>query len=66
MKPQLSEEAKAVLSDYFLNLRKQFQDGDSAPVTVRQLHSLIRLTQVIKQLTVTKYVSSWIVLFIIV
>lgn len=44
--PQLSEEAKDLLKEFYLSLRKQFQIGDSTPVTTRQLNSLIRLTQV--------------------
>lgn len=47
VKPKLSQEAKDVLKEFYLHLRRQFQDGKSTPVTVRQLHSLIRLTQVI-------------------
>lgn len=46
--PQLSDEAKKVLKEFYLSLRKQFQIGDCTPVTTRQLNSLIRLTQVIK------------------
>ncbi|XP_044264035.1 DNA helicase MCM8-like [Tribolium madens] len=43
--PHLSHEAKQVLKDFYLQLRKQFQSGDSTPITTRQLNSLIRLTQ---------------------
>lgn len=45
--PQLSDEAKETLKEFYLSLRKQFQIGDCTPVTTRQLNSLIRLTQVI-------------------
>ncbi|XP_018568092.1 DNA helicase MCM8-like [Anoplophora glabripennis] len=43
--PQLSDGAKEVLKKYYLDLRKQYQTGDCTPITTRQLHSLIRLTQ---------------------
>lgn len=44
--PQLSEEAKDILKEFYFSLRKQFQIGDCTPVTTRQLNSLIRLSQV--------------------
>ncbi|XP_050296724.1 DNA helicase MCM8-like isoform X2 [Anthonomus grandis grandis] len=43
--PQLSRKAKETLIEFYVSLRKQFSVGDSTPVTARQLHSLIRLTQ---------------------
>lgn len=46
IKPKLSREAKDVLKEFYLHLRRQYQSEKSTPVTVRQLHSLIRLTQV--------------------
>ncbi|XP_072387605.1 DNA helicase MCM8-like [Diabrotica undecimpunctata] len=45
VKPQLSEDAKTVIKQFYLLLRKQFQTGDCTPVTTRQANSLIRLTQ---------------------
>ncbi|XP_056635886.1 DNA helicase MCM8-like isoform X1 [Diorhabda sublineata] len=45
VKPQLSDDAKSVIKQYYLSLRKQFQTGDCTPVTTRQANSLIRLTQ---------------------
>lgn len=48
VKPVLSSEAKNVLKNFYLELRKKYQDGNFTPVTVRQLYSLIRLTQVRK------------------
>lgn len=44
--PHLCDEAKIVLKQFYLKLRKQFQHGNCTPITTRQLHSLIRLTQV--------------------
>lgn len=46
IKPELSEEAKDILKKYYLKLRKEYNTDNCTPVTIRQLHSLIRLTQV--------------------
>lgn len=54
--PQLSEEAKTVLKEFYFQLRKQFQSGDCTPITTRQLRSLIRLTQVC--FTLKKYFNT--------
>ncbi|XP_072713404.1 DNA helicase MCM8 isoform X3 [Ciconia boyciana] len=43
--PNLSPEAAQVLQEFYLELRKQNQGGDSTPITTRQLESLIRLTE---------------------
>jgi len=43
--PRLSEEAKEVLQDFYLKLRKEHQSADSTPITTRQLESMIRLSQ---------------------
>ncbi|NWS84941.1 MCM8 helicase, partial [Toxostoma redivivum] len=43
--PNLSPEAAQVLQEFYLKLRKQNQGADSAPITTRQLESLIRLTE---------------------
>ncbi|XP_026285524.1 DNA helicase MCM8 [Frankliniella occidentalis] len=43
--PTLSEDASAVLKQFYLDLRKKHHTADSAPVTTRQLESLIRLTE---------------------
>lgn len=43
--PHLSQDAKTVLTHFYVELRKQFASGDHTPVTARQLHSLIRLTE---------------------
>jgi hypothetical protein len=32
--------------EFYLSLRRQYQAGDSTPITTRQLESLIRLTEV--------------------
>merc|ERR1719265_2434240 len=42
--PTLSDDAKAVLREFYLQLRAQ-DCSDDAPVTTRQLESLIRLTE---------------------
>ncbi|KAL3287853.1 hypothetical protein HHI36_002311 [Cryptolaemus montrouzieri] len=43
--PKLSVGAKTVIKEFYLSLRRRFQTGESTPVTMRQLQSLIRLTQ---------------------
>lgn len=43
--PHISQDAKTVLTHFYVELRKQFASGDHTPVTARQLHSLIRLTE---------------------
>nr|CAI5856089.1 unnamed protein product [Callosobruchus analis] len=45
VKPYLSDEAKEIIKEFYLSLRKQFKTGDCTPITTRQLNSLIRLTQ---------------------
>uniref|UniRef100_A0AAY4CFJ3 DNA helicase MCM8 n=1 Tax=Denticeps clupeoides TaxID=299321 RepID=A0AAY4CFJ3_9TELE len=47
--PTLSAEAAQVLQDFYLELRKQNHAADSTPITTRQLESLIRLTEVLKE-----------------
>lgn len=46
IKPELSKQAKDILNEFYLKLRKQYQNDNCTPVTIRQMHSLIRLTQV--------------------
>ncbi|VDP88009.1 unnamed protein product [Schistosoma mattheei] len=41
----LSNEAAITLRDFYLELRKHRHSRDTFPVTLRQLESLIRLTQ---------------------
>jgi DNA helicase MCM8 len=43
--PKLSPEAAKVLQEFYLELRKQRQSGNTTPITTRQLESLIRLTE---------------------
>ena len=44
IQPTLSEDAKSVLKEYYLQLRAD-DNNDETPVTTRQLESLIRLTE---------------------
>lgn len=44
--PRLSEGAKDVLKQFYLELRQKYHVDDSTPVTARQLESMKRLTQV--------------------
>ena len=45
--PQLSDGAKSVLKQFYLELRKRYHIGDCTPITARQLESLKRLSEVI-------------------
>ncbi len=45
--PVLSQDAAAVIKEYYLKLRVKHRTVDSTPVTTRQLESLLRLTQVL-------------------
>lgn len=45
MTPVLSHEAAAVLQQFYMQLRREHGDEDAAPITTRQLESLIRLSQ---------------------
>lgn len=41
--PRLTQEAKQVLREFYLSLRKDHANQDSTPVTTRQLESMIRM-----------------------
>lgn len=43
--PRLLPEAAAVLKDFYISLRREHGDDEAAPITTRQLESLIRLSQ---------------------
>lgn len=43
--PRVSDEAANILKEFYLNLRDKYADDDSIPITLRQLESLIRLSQ---------------------
>jgi DNA helicase MCM8 len=43
--PKLSDEAKTVLKDFYLDLRKNYQTAEATPITTRQLESMIRLAE---------------------
>ena len=43
--PRLSSEAARVLKSFYLSLRDRYGDDDSIPITMRQLESLVRLSQ---------------------
>jgi DNA helicase MCM8 len=43
--PKLTPEAITEIQEFYLQLRNQRQQGDSTPITTRQLESLIRLTE---------------------
>lgn len=46
VQPSLSSEAAQTIQDFYLTLRSQAHTADYAPITTRQLESLIRLTEV--------------------
>ena len=43
--PQLTPEAAQVLKAFYMSLRREHGDDEAAPITTRQLESLIRLSQ---------------------
>ncbi len=43
--PKLTSEAIKVLQSFYVELRQKFQTSDCTPITMRQLESLIRLTE---------------------
>jgi len=43
--PKLNREAKKVIKEFYIELRKRHKNPDAAPITTRQLCSLIRLTE---------------------
>lgn len=45
VRPRLSGDAKKVLRDFYLQLRRDNQGKDGTPVTTRQLESMIRLAE---------------------
>eukprot|EP00457_Paulinella_chromatophora_P001820 gb/GEZN01001822.1/.p1 GENE.gb/GEZN01001822.1/~~gb/GEZN01001822.1/.p1 ORF type:complete len:773 (+),score=94.11 gb/GEZN01001822.1/:218-2536(+) len=45
VKPWMSAEAKDIIGQFYLKLRKEHQSADSTPITTRQLESLVRLAE---------------------
>jgi len=43
--PKISVECAKVIQDFYLELRRKYQSADASPITIRQLESLIRLTE---------------------
>jgi len=43
--PKITPECAAVIQNYYLELRRNYQSADCSPITVRQLESLMRLTE---------------------
>lgn len=46
MKPRLTSEAIAVIKEFYFKLRVAHQRNGTTPITLRQLESLMRLTEV--------------------
>ncbi|KAL7718307.1 DNA replication licensing factor MCM5 [Entamoeba marina] len=59
--PRLTESASNKLSDYFVNIRQRVReqklsgddDGDSVPITVRQLEAIIRISEALAKMTMS-------------
>ncbi|CAL4067285.1 unnamed protein product, partial [Meganyctiphanes norvegica] len=45
VQPRLTSGAAQIIQQFYLDLRQKHQNGDSTPITTRQLESLIRLTE---------------------
>eukprot|EP00475_Leptophrys_vorax_P015224 TRINITY_DN21590_c0_g2_i1.p1 TRINITY_DN21590_c0_g2~~TRINITY_DN21590_c0_g2_i1.p1 ORF type:complete len:623 (-),score=135.43 TRINITY_DN21590_c0_g2_i1:761-2629(-) len=43
--PTLTAEAKSVLKEFYMQLRKNYQTADGTPITTRQLESMVRLSE---------------------
>ena len=46
MKPRLTREAIDILKEFYFTLRAAHQRNGTTPITLRQLESLMRLTEV--------------------
>ena len=57
VQPALTDRARAVLEDFYLQLRAKQRGGDSVPVTARQLESLIRLAEARARMELREEVS---------
>ncbi|EGG18339.1 MCM family protein [Cavenderia fasciculata] len=55
--PKLTSEAAAVIQEFYLGLRTRSSKYDSAPVTTRQLESLIRLAEARAKIELREYVN---------
>jgi DNA helicase MCM8 len=45
VKPVLSDDAKTIIKEFYLELRKKYQTAEGTPITTRQLESIIRLAE---------------------
>ena len=43
--PKITPEGASVIQEFYLELRRKYQSTDCSPITIRQLESLIRLTE---------------------
>lgn len=55
--PRLLPEAAAVLKDFYISLRREHGDDEAAPITTRQLESLIRLSQARAKMELREHVT---------
>lgn len=56
--PRMSEEAKRVLTEYYLKLRKENRSVDGTPITTRQLESMVRLAEARARLELREVVTA--------
>ena len=58
--PKLTEESSELLSDFYVNDRKNYQQnkrGNDIPITVRQLEAIIRLSEAIAKMSLSPIVK---------
>eukprot|EP00808_Paulinella_micropora_P017463 g80983.t1 len=58
VKPWLNDDAKKILGEFYLKLRKEHQSADSTPITTRQLESLVRLAEARAKLELREEVTA--------
>ena len=56
--PKLSEEAKNVLQDFFIEMRKKYSEkADTVPITARQLEALIRISEAYARMRLSNVIT---------
>ena len=58
--PKLTEETSDLLSNYYVNDRKNYQQskrGNDIPITVRQLEAIIRLSEALAKMSLSPIVT---------
>lgn len=57
IKPQLTDEASTKIRDFYVGIRHDYGDGDSLPLTARQLQALIRLATAVARARLSKEIT---------